>query len=90
VAADELQGHLFVTRVSPDGPADRAGIAVGDIILGVGSDPVHTQDEFYERVWAKRHAGDEVPLKVLQGVDVKEISIRSMDRVAYLRPQPTI
>jgi serine protease Do len=90
VAADELQGHLFVTRVSPDGPADRAGIAVGDIILGVGSDPVHSQDEFYERVWAKRHAGDEVPLKVLQGVDVKEISIRSMDRVAYLRPQPTI
>ena len=23
VAAEELQGHLFVTRVSPDGPADR-------------------------------------------------------------------
>ncbi len=39
VAADELQGHLFVTRVSPDGPADRAGIAVGDIILGVGVGP---------------------------------------------------
>lgn len=90
VAADELQGHLLVTRVSPDGPADRAGITVGDIILGVGSNPVHTQDEFYAHVWAKRHAGDEVPLKVLQGVDVREIRIRSMDRVAYLRPQSTI
>jgi serine protease Do len=90
VAADELQGHLLVTRVSPDGPADHAGLAVGDIILGVGADPVHTQDEFYEHVWAKRHAGDEVPLKVLQGVEVKEIRIRSMDRVAYLRPVSTI
>ena len=90
ISADELQGHLFVTKVSPDGPADRAGVAVGDIILGVGSDPVRTQDEFYQRVWATRHAGDEVPLKVLKGVDVKDISVHSMDNVAYYRPSSTI
>ena len=90
VSADEMQGHLFVTKVSPDGPADRAGLAVGDIILGVGSDPVRTQDEFYEHVWATRHAGDEVPLKVLKGIDVKDIAVRSMDHLAYYRPQSTI
>jgi S1-C subfamily serine protease len=90
VSADELQGHLFVTRVSPDGPADRAGVSVGDIILGVGTEAVRTQAEFYDRVWAHRHAGDEVPLKVLKGVDVKEIKIRSIDRLEYLRPQSTI
>lgn len=90
VAADELHGHLLVTKVSPDGPADRAGVAVGDIILGVGSDPVHNQDEFYQHVWAKRQAGDEVPLKVLKGVDVKEIKVRSIDHIAYFRPQSTI
>ena len=33
VSADEQQGRLFVTRVSPDGPGDKAGIQVGDIIL---------------------------------------------------------
>jgi S1-C subfamily serine protease len=90
VSADEMQGHLLVTKVLPDGPADRAGLAVGDIILGVGSDPVRTQDEFYQRVWATRHAGDEVPLKVLKGVDVKEIIVRSMDHLAYYRPTSTI
>jgi S1-C subfamily serine protease len=90
VNADELQGHLIVTKVSPEGPADRAGLAPGDIILGVGTDPVRTQDEFYQRVWASRHAGDEVPLKVLKGVDVKEITIRSMDHLAYYRPHSTI
>lgn len=90
LAADEVQGHLFVTRVSPDGPADRAGVAVGDIILGVGADPVRTQDEFYARMWSNRKAGDEVPLKVLKGVDVSEIKVRSMDRLEYLRPQSTI
>jgi S1-C subfamily serine protease len=90
VAADEMQGHLFVTRVSPDGPADRAGVAVGDIILGVGASAVRTQAEFYQRVWADRHAGDEVPLKVLHGVDVKDLKVRSIDRVEYFRPQSTI
>jgi len=90
VSADEMQGHLFVTKVLPDGPADRAGLAVGDIILGVGSDPVRTQDEFYEHVWATHHAGDEVSLKVLKGVDVKEITVRSIDHLAYYRPTSTI
>ena len=90
IAADEIQGHLLVTRVSPDGPADRAGVRVGDIILGVGPDAVRTQAEFYDRVWERRRAGDEVPLKVLKGVDVKEISVRSIDRVEYFRPRSTI
>lgn len=90
VSADELQGHLFVTRVAPDGPADRAGVAAGDVILGVGSDPVRTQAEFYDRVWAERRAGDEVPLKVLHGVDVRDVKVRSIDRVEYFRPRSTI
>jgi S1-C subfamily serine protease len=90
VAADEIQGHLLVTRVSPDGPADRAGVRAGDIILGVGPDAVRTQAEFYERLWERRRAGDEVPLKVLKGVDVKEINVRSIDRVEYFRPRSTI
>jgi serine protease Do len=90
VTADELQGHLLVTKVSPDGPADRAGVAVGDIIVGVGADAVHNQDEFYQHVWAQRQAGDEVPLKVLKGTEVTEIKVRSIDQVAYLRPRSTI
>lgn len=90
VSTDEIQGHLFVTRVSPDGPADRAGVGIGDIILGVGSDAVKTQSEFYDRLWSRRHAGDDVPLKVLQGTDVRDIRIHSMDRVEYFRPQSAI
>ena len=90
ISADELQGHLFVTKVSPEGPGDRAGIQPGDIILAVGADPVRSQDEFYQRVWTRRQAGDEVPLKVLKGSEVKEITVRSMDRLAYYRPRSTI
>jgi S1-C subfamily serine protease len=89
VAADELQGRLFVTRVSPDGPAERAGMKVGDIILGVEDDGVTTQAEFYRQVWSRGKAGDEIPLKVLQGTDVRSIKVRSIDRTEYFRPRTT-
>jgi S1-C subfamily serine protease len=89
LAADEVSGRLVVARVSPDGPADRAGISAGDIILGVGSDSVRTQAEFYRKVWARGGAGSEIPLKVLQGVDVKNVPVVSIDRVDYLK-RPTI
>jgi S1-C subfamily serine protease len=86
LAAEEMQGRLIVARVSPDGPADLAGIRTGDIILGVGNEAVRTQTEFYRKVWAKGKAGAEVPLRVLQGIDIKDVRVRSIDRVEYFRP----
>jgi len=88
LATDEVSGRLVVARVSPEGPADRAGIGAGDIILGVGSDSVRTQAEFYRKVWARGGAGTEIPLKILQGVDVKNVPVVSMDRVDYFK-RPT-
>jgi len=89
LSTEELQGHLFVTRVSPDGPADKAGIRAGDIVLGVGRDPVKSHEEFYGKVWGKGFAGADIPLKILQGADVRELSVRSIDRFKYFREKPT-
>ncbi len=89
VAAEEVQGRLIVVRVSPDGPADRAGVQQGDIILGVGGEGVRSQAEFYRKLWAHGAAGSEIPLRVLQGLDVHEIKIRSIDRLDYFRQKPT-
>ena len=89
MAADEISGRLMVSRVSPEGPGDQAGIKAGDIILGVGGDGVRTQAEFYRKVWGRGAAGTDIPLRVLQGVDVKELQVHSMDRVEYFRPRTT-
>ena len=89
VAADEVQGRLVVVRVSPDGPADRAGVKPGDIILAVGGETVRTQPDFYRKVWARGGAGTEIPLKLLQGVDLRDLPVVSIDRVEYFRPRTT-
>ena len=89
VAADEVQGRLVVSRVSPEGPGDLAGIKAGDIILGVAGDGVRTQAEFYRKVWSRGSAGTDIPLRVLQGVDVRELAVHSIDRTEYFRPKTT-
>ena len=87
VAADEVSGRLVVSRVSPGGPADEAGVQVGDIILGVAGETVKTQGDFYRKVWSGRSAGSDVPLRLLQGADVKELSVKSIDRIQYFKPR---
>ncbi len=89
VASDEVQGRLLVTHVSPDGPADHAGLRVGDIILGVSGDVVHSQAEFYRKVWDRGAAGSEIAMRVLQDDAVNEVKVRSMDRGDYFRQKPT-
>ena len=85
VAADEVQGRLIVTRVSPDGPAEQAGLKTGDIILAVGDEAVRSQAEFYRKIWGRGAAGSDIPLRLLQGIDVRDIKVHSIDRVDYFR-----
>ncbi|MEK6244454.1 MAG: S1C family serine protease [Pseudomonadota bacterium] len=89
VNTEEMRGRLFVARVSPEGPADKAGLTSGDILIGVGGDEVSSLAEFYRKVWALGAAGVDVPLRVLQGVQVKEVTVRSIDRVEYFRAKPS-
>ena len=88
LATEELHGHLLVTRVSPEGPADKAGVRNGDIVVGVAADPVKTQEELYRRVWGLGAAGIEVPLRILQGADMREFRLRSIDRFQYFKEKP--
>jgi serine protease Do len=88
INAEEVHGRLFVTRVSPEGPAEKAGLKGGDILLGVGSDEVSSLADFYRKVWALGAAGTSVPLRVLQGMQVRDVTLRSIDRTDYFRTRP--
>ncbi len=88
LGTEELQGHLFVTNVTRDGPAEKAGIQRGDILIGVGRDSVRNHEDFYRRLWSLGAAGTEIPLRLLQGAEVKDFTVRSMDRNQHFQTKP--
>jgi S1-C subfamily serine protease len=89
VYAEEIHGRLFVTRVSPGGPAERAGMRPGDIVLGVGGEETDSLAAFYRKIWSRGAAGIEVPLQVLQGARINDLRIRSIDRSEYFKVRPS-
>ena len=86
---EEHRGRVIVTRVSPDGPAEAAGIEANDVILGVDGIPVQGLGDLYRKLWSRGAAGVAVPLDVLQGIEVKPVTVESIDRYRYLRLDPT-
>lgn len=89
LATEEVEGHLVVSRVSPESPAEAAGIHGGDIVVAVGADAVRTQSQLYRKVWSLGPAGIDVPLRVLQGSELHDLKLHSVDRMEYLRRAPT-
>jgi len=89
INTQDLQGKLMVTRVSPDSPAERAGLVNGDIIVGIRGEQVSGHADFYRKMWASGDAGAEVELNVLKGAEIRKLGVKSMDRNDYLRPRPT-
>ncbi len=86
VNVQDLKGKLLVTRVAEDGPAQRSGIAEGDIIVGLAGNPLKDSADFYTRLWKTGRAGVKVNLDVVKGVAVQQVAVDTMDRADYLRP----
>jgi len=85
VTTENVRGNLMVVRVARNGPADAAGLAPGDIVVGVGGEKVADQAEFYRKVWKVGPAGSVIPLRVIKNGDLRELPVKSIDRADFLR-----
>ncbi len=85
--SQEVGGNLLVVRVSPESPADAAGLKAGDIIVGIGGEGLKGQADFYTRLWKTGNAGVEVDLDVLRGNRVENLKVKSIDRDQFFRPK---
>jgi len=77
--------HVMVVSVSPGGPAARAELRPGDIILAVAGAKITDLATFYTELWNQGPAGAVIPLTIQREGDVFDVQIRSADRTALLR-----
>jgi serine protease Do len=70
-----LERGALVKRVDPGGPADRAGILPGDVITGLGDQPVKDLHHLHERM-ALYKAGDAVELRIWR--DGRTLTVRAV------------
>ena len=90
VSSLEEDGRIKVLRVSDDGPAAEAGLTPGDIILAIGGQKLETLPDFYRRLWSTGAPGVEVKLKVMHGTEIRDVTLKSIDRAQLIRRKPTI
>ena len=85
VQSQDAGGEIVVIGVTSGGPADRAEVRQGDVVLAVGGAPASNLADFYTKLWALGPAGVNVPLRLKRDGDVFEVVIRSIDRASKLK-----
>jgi S1-C subfamily serine protease len=89
LTTEEAGGRLLIGRVAPGGPAEKAGVQKGDVVVGVGGRPATGLADFYRQVWSLGAAGTVVPLDVLQNNEKRRLDLKSMDRMDHLKLKST-
>ncbi len=85
-----VQDRLLVIRVSKEGPADRAGVEAGDVVVSVDQESISGQADFYRRVWKLGPAGTIIKLKLANARGARVVEIQSIDRFESLKKPPGI
>jgi S1-C subfamily serine protease len=83
--AGESEGRIVVLGFAGDGPARRAGLREGDMVLAVAGHAIGSLNDFFRQVWSLGTAGTDVPLTLDREGDVFDVSIRSSDRSRFLK-----
>jgi S1-C subfamily serine protease len=83
--ATEIGNSVAILGVASRGPAERADIRAGDIVLAVDGEPVTELTTMFRRVWALGEAGVTVPLTINREGRTFEIGVRSTDRRRLLK-----
>jgi S1-C subfamily serine protease len=84
----EQSDRILVAGLTRDGPAHRAGVRLGDVIVEVAGHRVSSLPQFFRNVWSSGAAGVEVPLKLLRGGEAVNVQLHSANRDDFLK-KPT-
>ncbi len=83
--ATEVNDRVVVVGMSSRGPARKADLRTGDIVLAVGGTQVHDLAGLFRRIWSMGSAGVEIPLTVYRDGKTFELKVPSADRRRFLK-----
>jgi S1-C subfamily serine protease len=81
----EIENKVVVVGISTKGPAARAELKAGDVILAVKGEKVSSQSGFYRKLWSLGPAGVDVPLTVYHEGVTFDVVLASIDRARLLK-----
>jgi len=80
---------LVVSRVTPNSPAEKAGLRKGDLITRIAGDSPKTLPDFYRKLWSLGSAGTVVPLDISRDGADQHIDVQSISRMDHLKLKST-
>ena len=81
----EIENKIVVVGISAKGPASRAELKAGDVILAVKGEKIISQTQFYRKLWSLGPAGVDVPLTVYHEGVTFDVVLASIDRTKLLK-----
>lgn len=80
---------LLVSRVTPNSPAEKAGLRRGDLITNIAGDSPKTLPDFYRKLWSLGSAGTTVPLDIQRDGQSQHFDVQSISRMDHLKLKST-
>jgi len=81
----EAGERLVIAGLAPGGPAERAGVRVGDAVLEVSGARPKSLADLWRLIWALGPSGVVVPLRLARDSKIAEVRITSADRTDFLK-----
>lgn len=81
----EAGDKLAVIGIAENGPAHKAGVQQGDLVLGVGGAPIGDLPDLFRTIWEVGAAGVRVPLNVWREGETMTFDVSSIDRQELMR-----
>jgi S1-C subfamily serine protease len=83
--AAEIEDRIVIIGLAERGPAQRAGLRAGDVVLTVAGMEIDNLAGMFRRVWSLGHAGIEVPLQIERDGRTLDHKVASGERSRFFK-----
>jgi S1-C subfamily serine protease len=81
----ETEGRLVVSGVATGGPAEAAGVRLGDIVAEIAGERASSLAEMLRKIWRLGPAGVDIPLTIARETALIQLTLKSADRSNFLK-----